>query len=401
MASIDEIFGLLVEADKQTEERNPFAPIADFAGNMNKSIIKASPEYDWEESAIAGLVSGLIGGLADNRANDFRADQNVAARDVLEASLGGYDVERPSGMDASIFNRMQNAGSIFKRQKAEEQAAAENAFKREVQLAGIKEKLANPYRSKKIDSVLGSIFSDGKRETTTDKVEILTRQPREAQGMVSQAPSIEDLLEKYQGDETLAREEMKDNLPMAKLENLVQLRKEFHGLPEVKDFKLVDTGYKALREAMKDPEGTSDYEIVRRAAQAVEPGLAVRKDDQDSIAQAASLFGQYGASIRNALQGKSKLTPEVRQGLMRVAQRGYNAHADAYNKSLGYYQNRTNKLGFEPFELSPLTEAEMAVIETPVSEVAANSGVLDMLKAEKARRQKAKMNEVRSLGIIP
>jgi len=180
--------------------------------------------------------------------------------------------------------------------------------------------------------------------------------------------SFESYLEQTQGDESLARSLYERDLtePDRRFDDAESIRKEFNALPEVQDFKTISTGYRALVEAMKDPAGTSDFEIIRRAAQAVEPGLAVRKDDQDSIEAAPSLFGSYAATVRGALSGESRLTDDVRRGLMRIAERSFNANAESFNKTRDFYRGRLSDRGIDPEVLSPLEEAE-AVIGTPIT----------------------------------
>lgn len=108
-----------------------------------------------------------------------------------------------------------------------------------------------------------------------------------------------------------------------------QLSNDF--MTRAAEFKYKEQGLKALAKAYLDPAGTSDFEIIRRGAQAVEPGLAVRADDEASLQGAASVLGMSYEAIKAAIAGKSKLTPDVRAGIMRIAKRSYESSLDDYN----------------------------------------------------------------------
>ncbi len=97
------------------------------------------------------------------------------------------------------------------------------------------------------------------------------------------------------------------------------------------DYKYKEQGLKALTKAYLDPAGTSDYELIRRAAQSVEPGLAVRTDDEKSLRGAASALGMSFEAVKAAVTGDTKLTSAVRAGIMRVAQRSFDATIDDFN----------------------------------------------------------------------
>ena len=151
-------------------------------------------------------------------------------------------------------------------------------------------------------------------------------------------------------------------------------------LTQTQRFKLKEEGLSALTEAYKDMSGTSDYELIRRAAQSVEPGLAVRADDIQSLEGAASALGMTTQAVKNALMGTTKLTPEVRAGIMRTAKRSYDASLGDFNTLRDSFLSRSqqgnlNSANVVPWgaaksfdELYPNTDISLGMSQ-PMSEI--------------------------------
>lgn len=397
---IDAIYAALQQAGQQAGQESAWTPIGSFADQFSNILGQAALAQardggmdgsDYMGLALGGLSSGLLSGYAGNQVRDYQAEQTDMARQVLLDAAKGKSIFKPEGMSDSIFASTKGAGSMFSLAKdiedADETRKRIKDFAQTVALQGVADKSD---QRKAIFSALASAKTDYQRQQVIDAAQQmgLMKSSAESQPMVQQeqlgtnsdgspimsegsarplvqqrqAPpsqGISQYLNQTGGDEALARTLYERDLtkPDRMFDDAEKVRKEFNALPEVQDFKTVSTGYRALIEAMKDPAGTSDFEIIRRAAQAVEPGLAVRKDDQDSIEAAPSLFGSYSAQVRGALQGKSRLSDDVRAGLMRIAERSYNTNAQAFNKTRAFYRTQLSNRGLDPQILSPLEEA--------------------------------------------
>lgn len=96
--------------------------------------------------------------------------------------------------------------------------------------------------------------------------------------------------------------------------------------------------------ALQDPTATSDVELTRAAIQAIEPGLAVRTDDQSAISQSAALPDSYKAAMTRALTGESGLAADVRKGLYRIAARRYNANGTKFNELKNFYAGQASAI---------------------------------------------------------
>lgn len=128
--------------------------------------------------------------------------------------------------------------------------------------------------------------------------------------------------------------------------------------PVVTDYKYKENTLKALTQAYKDKEGTSDFEMLRRVTQMVEPGLAVRQDDQESLQNAASALGVSSAFVDSIVNGNSKNDPKVRAGMMRIAQRAYDSSLDNYNTLRTNAIDRATKGGLDASLVVPYGPAE-------------------------------------------
>lgn len=111
--NLDAIFQSLVAADKEAEQNSPFRGFEDLSNNIGTMILKGAPDYNMGELLAGGLITGLVGGAAQNMTEGYRDKQNSLAQAVLQGSLTGNSIERPSGMSPSIYSGLNNAGSIF------------------------------------------------------------------------------------------------------------------------------------------------------------------------------------------------------------------------------------------------------------------------------------------------
>lgn len=108
------IFSVLAGADKAAKESDPYLPFGDFADQFGQLLVKQSPQYSLGENAIAGLVTGLLGGGADYLSQDYQAGQSKLAQGELENLITGRLFERPEGMSSSVFDSLDNVQTAFK-----------------------------------------------------------------------------------------------------------------------------------------------------------------------------------------------------------------------------------------------------------------------------------------------
>lgn len=136
-----------------------------------------------------------------------------------------------------------------------------------------------------------------------------------------------------------------------------KLRKEFTGLPEVKNYSMIDTAAKTVTKALADPSAVSDQELVRRTIQLIEPGMAVREGEQAAVAASQSIPEKWKGALNKSLKGGTALNPQVREGIARLAQRAFEGHKEKYDTALGFYKNQAIAKKLDPSRVSYLGES--------------------------------------------
>jgi hypothetical protein len=145
------------------------------------------------------------------------------------------------------------------------------------------------------------------------------------------------------------------------------LRKQFTALPEVKNFSLIDNASRIVAKAVNDPSAVATQELVRRAVQLIEPGMAVREGEQAAIAASQSIPDQFKGQLQTALTGQGGLQADVREGILRIAQRAYEAQAERYKTTKSFYENIAKERKLPEKQISYLGEAQPweSLVKTP------------------------------------
>lgn len=254
----------------------------------------------------ATLLSGLLGGLGQRRAaQENQMMQSQIARGLKDPSLWGQLAEENPRI-ASIANAAQLEQSMQAQEYARKQLERESDLEWKVR-------------------------------------ELEQTQPLKTRGAYGETYAREQAQADYQakmfgGDPTMNPKHPgfmseKDKIGVANT-----LRDEFRNSPITKTFKLQELGMRSLAKAMQDPSATSSVEIVRAAIQAIEPGLAVREDDQRAIAESVSIPEQLKERMRRALSGEKALDSATMQGLARIAARRYHENARQFDELRKTYE---------------------------------------------------------------
>lgn len=130
MPSLDDIFGVLTNTDKQIAEDDPYSGY----NNLADSIIQQARggrvmdmEDSWGrpvrmqtrppsigESIITGLLGGAAKGYFGGLSEDYRAEQSDRATKALTSALEGGDLTRPEGLSGSVWTPIQRQASAFR-----------------------------------------------------------------------------------------------------------------------------------------------------------------------------------------------------------------------------------------------------------------------------------------------
>ena len=167
-------------------------------------------------------------------------------------------------------------------------------------------------------------------------------------------PEMQQMLTKPQREALAARAKLTDQ----QREETDKLRKEFSSLPEVKNYSLIDTAARVVTKAVKDPSAVATQELVRRAVQLIEPGMAVREGEQAAIMSSQSIPDQFKGQLQKALTGEGGLQEDVRAGILRIAQRAYESQAERYKATKDFYEGIAKERNLPTKSISYLGEVE-------------------------------------------
>lgn len=290
--------------------QNPYAIAAPIIGGIKFDTSTWSPYQTAGVTAGQAFLSAMLGGLAQNR----QAQEMKALTSVLPQLYSNPETAMaPEGVNQAGFEAVrQNA--MARRNTAQ----AEQIAKLASDLWGVEVAGATAGKQKAATiAAENAAYGFGADGTTLNP----------------NSPQYKMMQDTFDNERTLGNDFIKDSA----------------------DFKYKEQGLKALVEAFQDKSGTSDYELIRRAAQMVEPGLAVRRDDEESLMRAASLLDTSLQSIRSAANGETKLGDDVRKGMMRIAKRSYDSALGDYNTIRQNYIDRAasarlNTKAVVPFE---------------------------------------------------
>jgi len=288
-----------------------FSPRENIYGSIGSGIASALPKmvnpYGSTGSNIATVLGGsLVAGLLGYQARQEAEERNKALMPALTGIVGAKTQQEvadiygqlPSDMQSRLQSTALNRLSAIQEREQARQLA-EQEQRQAVELAALKEGIIAPG----LRDVLG----------TGATLPITGTKSRE----------MED-----------------------------KLRLEFNKLPEVKNYGLIKIAAETVGAAVQDPSAVADQELVRRAVQLIEPGMAVREGEQAAVAASQSIPEQFKGQLNKVLRGEGSLGPQLRQGVLRIAERSYTANTRAYTQAKDFYEKRAIERGLEPRNIS-------------------------------------------------
>jgi hypothetical protein len=319
----DEISTLLGTSDllnfnNSVRQSDPYGITGAALGNVQFDTSTWDPQTTAISSFAKSFLSGLLGNYANQRASD-QLSSVVSALPNLKSDP--YNTAVPEGVDPGAFNVLKGSAILKKSQNDE---------------------LSTLQKKKDIADLLKSVVGEGVKNGT-----IGTGDAVEAVATGNYSKVLGAGVDPLNNPNSPQYKTSQDKIATER-----SLANDFNA--RAKDFKYKEQTLKALTEAYKDTGGTSDFEIIRRGAQMVEPNLAVRADDEASLQGAASALGMSFQAVKNAISGDTKLDPNVRAGIMRIAKRGYESSLEDYNTTRNSFLDRArdanvNKLAVVPY----------------------------------------------------
>lgn len=317
MLGLDE----LTAFQNQAAANNPLLSIAPAVGQARFDMRTWDPMAQLGTSFAQSFLSGALGAIGRNQV----ADQVRAVAPLLpQLYANPGSVSAPEGTDPAAFETLKSSAALRQLQR---QSMIDQMWQ-EALMDGRKAALVEQIKAETGARLAG--------DEAYNKIMGENRAWSEMSGGKGAIESPDSPAYKVRKDQTEIQNQLADRFAKA-----------------AATFKYKEQGLRALVEAYADPAGTSDFEIIRRGAQAVEPGLAVRVDDERSLQGAASALGMTTQFIKSVISGDTKLSPEVRAGIMRIAKRAYESELPDYNTIRESYLERAKKAGVDETAVVP------------------------------------------------
>ena len=130
------------------------------------------------------------------------------------------------------------------------------------------------------------------------------------------------------------------------------LRKEYEGLPEVKNYKQALPAYKGIEDAVKRNTPMSDINIVYGIAKLYDPNSVVREGEYATVANAPGIPERVKGWVQYA-QGGGKLTPEVKKQIMEEATSRMTGFQNEFEGVNTRYSDIANRSGADASLVTP------------------------------------------------
>jgi len=155
-----------------------------------------------------------------------------------------------------------------------------------------------------------------------------------------------------------------------------ELRNTFQNLPEVKSWNITQPILMSAREATKDTSGASDLNLIYALGKALDPNSVVREGELELAAGTGSLGEKLKGYYKSTSVG-GKLTPEVKQDLLRQIESRTYAQKKQYESAKKQYTSIANKYKLDPSELfiEPIVEPLDTSVDRTVNTISAKPQV--------------------------
>ncbi len=147
-----------------------------------------------------------------------------------------------------------------------------------------------------------------------------------------------------------AQQELQEQQRKAALKNpeiSTALRKEFEGLPEVKNYKQALPAYKGIEDAVKRNTPMSDINIVYGIAKLYDPNSVVREGEYATVANAPNIPERVKGWVQYATNG-GKLTEETKKQIMDEARSRMLSFQNEFEGSSGRYRDIAERSNADP-----------------------------------------------------
>jgi hypothetical protein len=168
---------------------------------------------------------------------------------------------------------------------------------------------------------------------------------------------------------------------------VAELRKEFLGLPEVKDFRnVLNSTQQIMSLAKGEGSAMGDLAAIFSYMKTLDPGSTVREGEAASAQNAAGIPERVRNYYNNLISGE-RLSPEQRADMANTAITLYKSRAGNYNSLVGTYSGLLRSEGADPAANGVVPPPELAFEpQTGATPVALEAGATFSTEQDKAIR---------------
>lgn len=153
--------------------------------------------------------------------------------------------------------------------------------------------------------------------------------------------------EQEQAKEPIEADKRKAEINKTLTEGERDLRKEFEGLPDVKQFRDVEASYKRIQKATSENTGASDIALIFNYMKMLDPGSTVREGEFATAQNSGGIPAMVTAAYNQAIDGQ-RLTPDQRTNFLSQATQQYQGASELFTQRAQQYKELATQYGFKP-----------------------------------------------------
>lgn len=151
-----------------------------------------------------------------------------------------------------------------------------------------------------------------------------------------------------------------------RLNSETDLRKEFAGLPAIKEFSTVQTAHKQVINALNNPSAANDLAAATKFMKLLDPGSVVRESELGMAMAATGAIDLMGNYLQR-LQNGERLNPAQRADFKKAAELAYKAAEDTYGQIRQQYVDLAKGYNLNPDNIV-LKQGKASSTPTPAAE---------------------------------
>jgi len=128
---------------------------------------------------------------------------------------------------------------------------------------------------------------------------------------------------------------------------VVDLRKEFQGLAQTKEYQTANTAYSRVEQAASQDTPAGDLALIYSYMKILDPGSVVREGEFATAQNAASVPDRIRNAYNKVVQG-TRLTQEQRNDYLGQAKSQYSAYQNSFRSTYDFYRSEAERQGIDP-----------------------------------------------------